>query len=98
MARRDNKGRLPKAPDQRHSHQTRAKQNRDGQIPTREQIVEYLDLNPNNASKRDIAKAFGIRGDDRIILKALLKEMEDDGSSSVPARSINAQPFYLPLR
>ncbi|GLQ18622.1 ribonuclease R [Maritalea porphyrae] len=79
MARRDNKGRLPEAPDQRRSHQTRAKQNRDGQIPTREQLVEYLDINPNNASKRDIAKAFGIRGDDRIILKALLKEMEDDG-------------------
>ncbi|WP_299348038.1 ribonuclease R [uncultured Maritalea sp.] len=79
MARNDNRGRLPKAPDQRHAHKTRAKQNRDGQIPTRDQIVEYLDINPHNASKRDIAKAFGIRGDDRIILKALLKEMEDDG-------------------
>jgi len=79
MARNDNKGRLAKAPDQRRSHQTRSKQNRAGEIPTREQIVEYLDINPNNASKRDIAKAFGIRGDERIILKALLKEMEDDG-------------------
>jgi len=79
MARNDNKGRIAKAPDQRRSHQTRSKQNRDGAIPSRDQVVEYLDLNPNNASKRDIAKAFGIRGDDRIILKALLKEMEDDG-------------------
>ncbi|MGJ8529728.1 ribonuclease R [Maritalea sp.] len=79
MARNDDKGRLAKAPDQRHSHKTRSKQNRDGQMPTRDQVVEYLDLNPNKASKRDLAKAFGIRGEDRIILKALLREMEEDG-------------------
>ncbi len=79
MARKEKQGRLAKAPDERRSHQQRAKTNRHGEIPTREQIVEYLDLNPNAASKRDIAKAFGIRGDDRVILKALLKEMEEDG-------------------
>jgi ribonuclease R len=79
MARKEKQGRLAKAPDQRRSHQQRAKQNRSGEIPTREQIVEFIDLNPSAASKRDIAKAFGIRGDDRVILKALLKEMEEDG-------------------
>ena len=36
--------------------------------------------NPDLASKNEIARAFGVKGDDRVILKALLREMAGDGT------------------
>ncbi|MEM8794126.1 MAG: ribonuclease R [Pseudomonadota bacterium] len=41
--------------------------------------MEYIRDHPDKATKRDIAKAFGIRGDDRIELKRLLRSLADDG-------------------
>ncbi len=48
-------------------------------IPTKEQILQWINENPGQAAKRDIAKAFGIRGDAKIDLKRILREMEDEG-------------------
>ncbi|MEM1374903.1 MAG: ribonuclease R [Pseudomonadota bacterium] len=48
-------------------------------IPSREAILDWISENPAKASKRDIAKAFGIKGAARIDLKRLLKELEEDG-------------------
>ena len=49
------------------------------QIPTKDQILAWISDNPGHASKREIAKAFGIKGAARIDLKRLLKELEDEG-------------------
>lgn len=49
------------------------------QIPTKEQILEWVRDNPAKSSKRDIAKAFGLKGADRIELKRMLKELTADG-------------------
>ena len=49
------------------------------QIPSKAQILEWVSDNPDANSKRDIAKAFGIKGADRIELKRLLKELEAEG-------------------
>ena len=49
------------------------------QIPSKEQIMEWVADNPDANSKRDIAKAFGIKGAERIELKRLLKELEAEG-------------------
>jgi len=49
------------------------------QIPTKDQILAWISDNPGHASKRDIAKAFGIKGAARIDLKRMLKELEDEG-------------------
>ncbi|MDG2340768.1 MAG: ribonuclease R, partial [Paracoccaceae bacterium] len=49
------------------------------QIPTKEQILDWISSNPTLTSKRDISKAFGIKGAARIDLKRMLKELEDDG-------------------
>ncbi len=49
------------------------------QIPTKQQILEWLADNPGQSAKRDIAKAFGIKGAARIELKRVLKEMEAEG-------------------
>ncbi|GGE52907.1 ribonuclease R [Actibacterium pelagium] len=49
------------------------------QIPSKDQILEWISENPTQTSKRDIAKAFGIKGADRIDLKRILKELEAEG-------------------
>ncbi|KUF10605.1 ribonuclease R [Pseudoponticoccus marisrubri] len=49
------------------------------QLPTKSQILEWISENPTQTSKREIAKAFGIKGADRIDLKRLLKELEAEG-------------------
>ncbi|SFR31660.1 RNAse R [Yoonia tamlensis] len=48
-------------------------------IPSKSEILEWIAQNPTKAAKRDIAKAFGIKGAARIDLKRLLKELEDEG-------------------
>ncbi len=49
-------------------------------IPTKEQILQWIADNPTQSAKRDIARAFGIKGDARIDLKRLLREMEAEGA------------------
>jgi ribonuclease R len=48
-------------------------------LPTKDDILRWVEDNPTLAFKRDIAKAFGLRGADRVELKRLLKELEDEG-------------------
>ncbi|MEP2029476.1 MAG: ribonuclease R [Paracoccaceae bacterium] len=48
-------------------------------IPSKSEVLEWISNNPTLAAKRDIAKAFGIKGADRIDLKRVLKELEADG-------------------
>lgn len=50
-----------------------------GVAPTREVLLEFIQDNPDLATKRDIAKAFGLKGEQRIALKELLRSLEDDG-------------------
>ena len=50
------------------------------QILTKDQIRQWISDNPGLMAKRDIAKAFGIKGDGKIELKRLLKELETDGT------------------
>lgn len=48
-------------------------------IPTKAAILQWITDNPTQAAKRDIAKAFGIKGAARIDLKRILKELEAEG-------------------
>ena len=49
------------------------------QIPTKPEILSWISDHPTLTAKRDIAKAFGIKGAARIDLKRILKELEDEG-------------------
>ncbi len=49
------------------------------QIPSKTDILAFIADNPTQSAKRDIARAFGIKGSDRILLKHLLREMEAEG-------------------
>ena len=55
-------------------------------LPTKEQILTWIADNPGLLAKRDIAKAFGIKGDAKIDLKRLLKELDESGALERRAR------------
>ncbi|MES2814031.1 MAG: ribonuclease R [Pseudomonadota bacterium] len=48
-------------------------------LPSKDEIRQWISQNPGLSAKRDIAKAFGIKGDARIELKRLLRELEGEG-------------------
>lgn len=48
-------------------------------LPTSQQILDFITSSREPAGKREIAKAFGIRGPQKILLKQLLKDMADEG-------------------
>ncbi|MEO1562124.1 MAG: ribonuclease R [Pseudomonadota bacterium] len=64
-------------------------------IPSKAAILEWIDDNPSQSSKRDIAKAFGIKGTDRIELKRILKELASEGRLTKQKRTYTA-PGELP--
>ncbi|MCW2383397.1 MULTISPECIES: ribonuclease R family protein [unclassified Sphingobium] len=48
-------------------------------LPTRDQVLDFISNADQPAGKREIAKAFGLRGNEKIALKALLRDMADEG-------------------
>ncbi|MEP5731422.1 MAG: ribonuclease R [Sulfitobacter sp.] len=64
-------------------------------FPTKDEILEWIEQNPTLTAKRDIAKAFGIKGAARIDLKRLLKELEAEGHLEKRKRSYQ-DPDRLP--
>ena len=48
-------------------------------LPTKTEILQWIADNPTLTSKRDISKAFGIKGAARIDLKRMLKELSEEG-------------------
>ncbi len=51
-------------------------------FPSDEALVEFLTNNPGQTGKREVARAFGIKGADRILLKQRLKALKDAGKIS----------------
>ncbi|SFG34496.1 ribonuclease R [Methylobacterium gossipiicola] len=49
-------------------------------LPSREDILAFIASATEKVGKREIAAAFGIKGADRIGLKRILKEIEEDGA------------------
>ncbi|MGD9862707.1 MAG: ribonuclease R [Pseudodonghicola sp.] len=64
-------------------------------IPSKQEILDWISAHPTQSSKRDIAKAFGIKGSDRIDLKRVLKELEGEGHLEKRKRTYR-DPEHLP--
>ncbi len=64
-------------------------------IPSKSEILDWIEQNPTLTAKRDIAKAFGIKGAARIDLKRVLKELEAEGHLEKRQRSYQ-DPDRLP--
>ncbi|RSV15428.1 MULTISPECIES: ribonuclease R [Sphingomonas] len=59
-------------------------------LPTREQILDFITTSDTPAGKREIARAFGLSAQQKITLKALLKDMADEGLiDSAPGRAFH---------
>ena len=48
-------------------------------LPSREQILEFIQTSERIVGKREIGKAFGLKGQEKIALKKLLKDMAEEG-------------------
>ena len=59
-------------------------------LPTQAQILDFIANSDVPAGKREIAKAFGLTAQEKIGLKALLKDMADEGLiDSAPGRAFH---------
>lgn len=65
-------------------------------FPTKEQVLAFIRESPVPVGKREIARAFHLRGQDRIPLKALLKELEQEGNVDRGHARRLAAPGALP--
>ena len=48
-------------------------------MPSRDEILRFVEENESPVGKREIARAFGLSGGQKIDLKHLLREMETEG-------------------
>jgi ribonuclease R len=65
------------------------------QLPSKKEILDFLERSPAKTGKREIARAFGVKGSDRITLKALLRDMVDEGLIAGSRRKLT-RPGALP--
>ncbi|MEO6581197.1 MAG: RNB domain-containing ribonuclease, partial [Sphingomicrobium sp.] len=64
--------------------------NRSTGRPSRKQILDFIATSDQPAGKREIGRAFGLSGQDKIALKVLLKDMADEGLiDSAPGRAFH---------
>jgi ribonuclease R len=63
---------------------------RSASLPSRKQILDFIATSDQPAGKREIARAFGLSGQDKIALKVLLKDMADEGLiDAAPGRAFH---------
>ena len=48
-------------------------------LPTRQQVLDFIAASEEPAGKKEIARGFGLKGTEKIALKALLKDMAEEG-------------------
>jgi len=65
-------------------------------FPTKEQVRTFIEESTTPVGKREIAKAFNIKGQDRVHLKQLLKELVSDGALEKGRGRSLALPGSLP--
>ncbi len=64
-------------------------------LPIRAEILDWISQNPTQTAKRDLAKAFGLKGAARVELKRLLKSLEAEGLLQKEKKNYH-RPNYLP--
>jgi ribonuclease R len=69
---------------------------RDG-LPGREEILEFIKTSPGKVGKREIARAFGVKGGERIELNRLLAGMTEDGVLSGDRKSLRKKGGLPPV-
>jgi len=52
------------------------------ELPSKSEILNWIRKNPGKSGKRDIARAFGIKGAGRVELKVMLRDLQAEGQIS----------------
>lgn len=65
-------------------------------IPSKQEILDFIKSSPGRVGKRELARAFNLRGSDKIDLKAILKDLEKDGSVERGHKKRFTRPGALP--
>ncbi len=68
-----------------------------GGMPSREDILAFIRDNPDRAGKREIARAFGLKGVERRELAALLETLADDGLANRTAGKFRPRGVLPPV-
>ncbi|MFZ5791088.1 MAG: ribonuclease R [Pseudomonadota bacterium] len=69
---------------------------KDVPLPTREQVLEFIRTSPTPVGKREIARAFQVKGGDRVELKAMLKDLAESGEIERGRKRRLGAPGALP--
>ncbi|MDE0801586.1 MAG: ribonuclease R [Rhodospirillaceae bacterium] len=75
---------------------TQKKDTRNQSLPTKADILAYIQKSPRRVTKRDLARAFNIRGTERPAFKAILKELEQNGAIDRGGKRRFAESGRLP--
>ena len=65
-------------------------------IPSKQEVLDFIRSQPGHVGKRELARAFNLKGADKIMLKAVLKELEGEGHVQRGAKKRFARPGALP--
>ena len=66
-------------------------------LPTKQEILNFIKGTPDKVGKREIARAFGIKGSDRIELKRLLAELNREGALVGGRKEVRAKGAVPPV-
>ncbi|MEM6848174.1 MAG: RNB domain-containing ribonuclease, partial [Pseudomonadota bacterium] len=64
-------------------------------LPSRDENLKFVSETPGRVGKREIARAFQVKGGDRVYLKQLLQEMADEGLLAKSGKGLR-EPSELP--
>ncbi|HEY9216343.1 MAG TPA: ribonuclease R [Ancylobacter sp.] len=64
-------------------------------LPTKEALTTFIASHGGEVGKREISRAFGLDGSDRIVLKAMLRELAEEGLIATNRRKLHV-PGALP--
>ena len=68
---------------------------RDSGFPSRDAIVAFIRAHPGKVGTREIAREFGLKNADRAALKAIVRELADDGTIEKRGKEVS-EPATLP--
>jgi ribonuclease R len=65
-------------------------------LPTRQQLLEYIRQSPSRIGKRELARAFHLTGENRIVLREMINDLEKSGDIERGRGKRFARPGALP--
>ncbi|NJM55728.1 MAG: RNB domain-containing ribonuclease [Verrucomicrobiae bacterium] len=100
-ARKEARERVKAKSGLRHHHPGAAKEqtrrDSDAELPSRADILAFIADSPSRVGKREIAAHFGIKGEQRLALKALLAELGDGGAITGNRKAMRARSSMTAL-